>query len=452
MELDLIWQPQPRQALALASPAFELFYGGAAGGGKSDFLLIDWTDGIQYGKGHRGIIFRRSYQELEELITRSQELFPRLGYGNANWRATHKTWTINGATLKFRYLEKDPDVFNYQGHQYTWIGWDELTNWPTDFPYVYMISRARSPQGLPVRIRSAGNPGGVGHAWVKERFIDGKEPERIYQHHETEQTLQFIPAKLEDNQILLKKDPAYVKRLQMLPPHLKRAYLEGDWNIFAGQVFEEFRYERHVVKPFPLDPSWKRWVSLDWGYQKPFSVGWWAITGDGRMIRYREMYGGDPVKRNTGIKKPAIDVAKEAYEISAPEGATIMVADPAIWGKVDEGPSIAEIFQSVGWNMVKANNDRLSGLQRIHDLLSTNGFDGRPMLLMFSTCHDTIRTLPLLVSDPRHPEDVDTTMEDHAYDEMRYGVMYHAARPTSLRPAIPKQFKQSSYQQYDPLG
>jgi hypothetical protein len=427
-----VWQPQPRQKIALSSPAFELFFGGAAGGGKSDFLLMDFTRGLVHGTGHRGVIFRRTYKELEELIRRSQALYPEIG---GEYMRTEKTWTFRGgATLKFRHLERGADAHDYQGHQYTWVGFDELTNWADDYAYNFLMSRVRSPEGLPTCMRAAGNPGGVGHQWVKARFIDGKEPEKIYVNKETQQSMVFIPSKIQDNQILLQNDPEYVNRLNMLPEYLRRAYLDGDWDIFAGQVFEEWRYERHVVKPFPIDPSWRRFASLDWGFQRPFSIGWWAVDGDGRMIRYREWYGADHAKRNTGLRMAAEEVAAKAFELSVAEGVDTMVADPAIWSKQDAVPSIADIFSRHGWNMVKGDNQRVAGLQRMHDLMLTDGFDGKPMMLVFSTCVHFIRTIVNLVADEKHPEDVDTTGEDHIYDEARYACMYTGARPKRERP------------------
>lgn len=428
-QTETIWQAQPRQRVALKSKAFELFYGGAAGGGKSDFLLIDFLNGVEHGAAHRGILFRRTYPELQELIRRSYEIYPRIGDGSATFNKGDKIWTLpGGATLRFSQMESDSDVHKYQGHQYTWEGWDELTNWPTDYAYVYMISRLRSAEGVPVRVRAAGNPGGVGHAWVKARFIDGKEPEKLYIDEDTGQTKVFVPAKLADNIILMQNDPGYKDRLALLPPHLRRAYLEGDWDIFAGQAFEEWRYEDHVVKPFALDPSWHRFVSLDWGYTKPFSIGWWAVTEEGRFIRYKEWYGCETSERDKGIKKPAVDVAREAWEMSAGDGVDYMVADTAIWNNIDGSPTTAQIFEDAGWRMEKANKDRISGLQRMHDLMQTKGSDGMPQLLVFSTCYAFIRTIPAMTIDEKHPEDVDTRSEDHVYDEARYALMSTQAR------------------------
>lgn len=456
METELIWKPQPKQADALSCPAFELFYGGAKGGGKSDFLLADYLGGLKHGKDHRGIIFRRSYSELEELLARSRDIYPAVG---GHYHETKRTWSFpNGATLKFRFLERDADVHKYQGHQYTWVGFDELTNWPADYCYVYMISCARSAAGVPVYVRASGNPGSVGHAWVKQRFIDDKDPGKIYTDPETELTICFIPAKLEDNLRLMTNDPEYEKRLKTLPSHLYRAYRLGDWDIFAGQVFEEFRREAHVIDPQPLDPSWIRIASLDWGYQKPFSIGWWAITGDGRMIRYREWYGCEKDQRNVGIKKAAQDVAKEAWEMSVSEGCSIMVADPACWTKIDDSPSIADKFAAAGWEMTKGNNDRKSGLSQCHDLMKLKGEDGRPMMLISKVCYGFIRTIPVLVADEKNPEDVDTTGEDHVYDETRYAAMSRYVKDPKTHPGSKYDhaldavdWGKQGYQDFDPF-
>lgn len=419
------WIPQPKQALALACPAFELFYGGAAGGGKSDYLLIDFLQGVQFGSKHRGILFRRSYPELEELILRSKELYIPIG---ATYSESKKTWTFSGgSTIKLRFLESDNDVHKYQGQQFTWIGFDELTNWPTDYVYMYMFSRARTPHAIPVRIRAASNPGGVGHAWVKRRFIEPTSPGNIYNDPVTKLTRCFIPAKLEDNPALMRNDPEYVQRLESLPPHLFRAYRHGDWDIFAGQIFEEFNRDVHVCKPFALDPAWFRYCSMDWGYYRPYSIGWWAVQPlqDNlfRLIRYREMYGCEPGRPNTGLKRGAKDVAEEAWGISIVEGCQDMVADPACWSKSNDSQSIAEQFAAVGWRMERADNARIPGLIRVHDMLKATAEDGRPLLQVFNTCSAFIRTIPMLVADKRNPEDIDSDGEDHVYDDTRYALM-----------------------------
>lgn len=435
MEIENVWSPQPKQQIALKCPADELFYGGAKGGGKSDFLLADFLRGVKHGADHRGILFRKTYNELEELQARAYEIYPRLGahFVGASAIKESRSWRFpSGATLKMRYLERDKDVHGYQGHQYTWMGFDELTNWATDYCYIWMFSCLRSPKGVPVSIRASGNPGNVGHVWVKARFIDGKVPFELHWDEKLKMNRVFIPAKLDDNIILREKDPGYEERLRALPPHLYRAYREGDWDIFAGQVFEEFNREKHVIPPTSIDPSWRRFCSFDWGYAKPYSIGWWAVTHEGRFIRYREMYGcevdkdtGRP-KHDVGIKKAASTLAKEAWDISVAEGCHDMVADPSIWTKIkktESDQSMAEIFAAVGWNMIKGKNDRISGLARVHDYLKGIASDGKPLMLVFENCYAFIRTMPVLVVDEKNPEDLDTTGEDHVYDEVRYAVM-----------------------------
>ena len=423
----ILWEPQPKQQLALSCPAFELFYGGAAGGGKSDFLLMDFLAGCNEGRGAwRGILFRRTYKELEELIIRAKELYTPLG---AHYHKTENVFTFpTGSFLRLRYLERDEDVGSYQGHQYTWVGFDELGNYPTDYCYLYMISRLRSAAGLKCYMRATGNPGGVGHSWIKMRFIDGRKPNTIYTD-EMGRTRCFIPSLLDDNRILMKNDPEYEKNLTLLPRYLYEALRRGNWDIVAGAAFEEFRREEHVIKPFALESGqWFKFCAMDWGYAKPFSIGWWAVNSEGRMIRYRELYGCEKGEANKGVKKSASEVAKEAYALSVAEGVTVMVADPAVWSKTDKEASIAEKFEAAGWKMIKANNERINGKMQLHQLLKTKGEDEKPMLLVFDTCFDFIRTIPLLLPSKAHPEDIDTAMEDHIYDETRYAIMSEYAR------------------------
>lgn len=428
----IIWEPQPKQRLALECPVYEMFYGGAKGGGKSDFLLADFLQHAElYKSASRGVIFRRTYPELEELQRRAREIYPPLG---AEYHKQERMWEFpDGGTLRFRYLKTNDDVHSYQGHQYSWIGFDELTNWASDYCYIYMHSCARSAEGANVQVRASGNPGSVGHLWVKTRFIDVAPPMTVFKDPVTGLGRVFIPARLEDNKKLEENDPEYRNRLLMQPEHLRRAYLYGDWDIFAGQVFEEFRREKHVVRPFSLDPNWFRFASMDWGHNTPFSIGWHCVTGDGRKIRYRDWYGCEPDRPNTGIKMPASEVAERSFRMSVAEGCVDMVADPSCWSKTKaDDKSVAEIFESVGWRMHKANNDRKNGLQKLHDMLMTTGHDGRPMCLYFDTCYDFIRLLPVQTYSERDPEDVDTNGEDHIYDEERYAVMSDFVRPVTI--------------------
>lgn len=425
----VVWQPQKKQALAMSCPADELFYGGAAGGGKSDYLLGDNLQGAnKYGENWHGILFRQTFSQLEELQKRAREIYPKVG---AIYKQQEKTWYFpNGATLKMRYLENEKDVEQYQGHQYTWIGFDELGNYPTSYCWEYMRSRLRSAKGVPCYMRGTGNPGGVGHGWIKNYFMDGHEPNKIFTVEKTmgdisiKTTRVFIPSKLEDNQILVKNDPQYEARLASLPEHLARALRYGDWSVFEGQVFSEFSIEKHVIKPISLEPGvWFKFAAMDWGYSKPYSVGFYAVNNDGRVIKYRELYGCVEGEMNVGLKKSSKDLAQETWDLAVNEGVKDMVADPAIWGKQDDQPSISDNFAAVGWNMHKANNDRVNGLIIFHDYLKTSCDEyGTPMLTVYPTCYGFIRTIPMLTPDPNHAEDIDTRLEDHIYDETRYAL------------------------------
>ena len=424
-----LWKPHYKQALAMRSSAFELLFGGAAGGGKSDFLLVDcYAGGVKYKKHWHGIIFRRTYDELEELLRRAYELYVPL-HGKLTNKGRDYVFPT-GAVISFRYLEQDKHVLRYQGHQFTWIGFDELGNYPTDFAWRYMISRCRSAAGVPCYMRASANPGGVGHSWIKMRFIDGFEP---YKTHRTVEVTEsgtipitrcFIPSLLEDNPALMENDPDYANRLKLLPKHQYRALRLGDWDIFAGQVFDEWRRSLHVIKPFALpQDGWRRFYALDWGYSKPYAVVKMAVNGDGKVIQYGELYGCQRDEFNAGVKEGSPEVAAKAWEMAVNEGVTELVADPACWNKQDTFPAPITAFQEAGFRCVKANNDRKAGLQQVHNYLKDKDENGLPMYQVSEVCGNTIRTLPALVPNQNDQEDVDSSLEDHLYDAVRYALM-----------------------------
>jgi hypothetical protein len=241
----------------------------------------------------------------------------------------------------------------------------------------------------------------------------------------------FIPSTLEDNKILMENDPQYEARLMSLPSHLARALRYGDWSVFEGQVLESFRPDKHVCKPFLLEQgAWFRFCSMDWGWSRPYSIGFYAVNSTGRIIRYRELYGCKEGEYNVGVKKSAKQLASEAWELALMDGIKDMVADPAIWTdeKIeDESKSIAQVFQEAGFNMVKANNDRINGLVMVDDVFKQTVMtpEGKevPMFQVFNTCKGFIRTIPMLTPNPNHPEDIDTKLEDHVYDDHRYAMM-----------------------------
>jgi len=452
-----LWEPQigPQSLAVAASFVDELLFGGARGGGKSDFLLGDFLQDIDQGAIWRGIIFRRSYPELEELLNRAKEMF--LPYG-AIFRVAEKTFVFpSGATLKFRHLETANDASLYQGHQYSWIGWDELGNWPDLKSYNMLKACLRSAQGAKhKRIRASANPGGIGHHAVRNYFIDPAPlgMDLVTKTDEDGHTTSrmYIPSKVYDNKILLDNDPLYIARLREIgSPELVKAWLEGDWNAITGAYFSEFSTAKHVIKPFVVPRHWLKFRAMDWGSSSPFCVLWFAISDgyqlpdgpyipSGAMVCYREWYGQVQGQVNVGLRLHARKVGEGIKRREEGEEITYGVIDPSAF-KWDGGPSHAERMAKEDVFFRKADNNRIGGWDMVRERLCGMDGDpeidngvGTPMLYFFDTCVHTIRTLPALTHDDDRPEDANTEGEDHAPDTVRYGVM---SRPWT-RPAPKK--------------
>jgi len=438
-------QPGPQTDAIRRHLVTELFFGGAVGGGKSDYLLGDFAQDVPeaWGKWCHGILFRRTYGELEELVQRSQEIYPQW-FPGVEWKVSDKSWVWpNGASLKMRYLEHSTDWMRYWGHQYTWIGWDELPSWPDLTAYLKMIARLRSAHPVPnKRVRATGNPGGPGHQAVKAYFGIDRCPlgGEIFKDPVTGNSRLFVRSRLQDNKILLHHDPGYIDRLRGIGSDaLVKAWLEGDWNVVAGAYFSEWSTLKHVVKPFRIPDHWLRFMSLDWGSAAPFSVGWWAVSDGslidgqhfpaGAIIQYREWYGASAPK--VGVKLTAEQLADGIVQREIGDKITYRVADPSCW-KVDGGPSIAERMYNRKVLMRAADNQRINGWDQVRGRLRGNG--DAPMLYTFSTCSDFIRTFPALQHDEDRPEDVNSDGEDHCGDQTRYACMsrpWTAPTPTN---------------------
>lgn len=445
----------------------EALYGGAAGGGKSDCALAEALRQVEIPH-YRGLILRKTYPQLSELIDRSTELY-RSAFRGAKYNESKHVWTFpSGAKIFFGSMQHTRDRVNYQGKRYDFIDFDELTQFTFD-EYSYLFSRNR-PNGPGTRcyMRAQANPGGIGHGWVKERFITPAPPMttiwetvkiRFPDGHEEERRKPriFVPSTIFDNPILLRNDPDYLTRLASMPEAEKQALLYGDWNTFAGQVFTEWRddpdhyHDRlntHVIQPFLIPKEWRILCAMDWGYTRPFSVGWYTFDKEGTMYRIREYYGiCDEGTPNVGARKPAEAVAKKMKQIESEDpnlrGREIVrVGDPAIWGSQGT-ESIGAIFRREGIYFQKAVNDRINGKMQVHHRMA---FDerGKPMLYVFNTCRHFIRTVPALVYDQADVEDVDTDGEDHIYDELRYACMRH--------PISPRENVKPKLWQYDPLS
>jgi hypothetical protein len=436
--LETIWQAQtgPQTAL-IACPVFEAFFGGARGGGKTDGVLGDFLEHADaYGEHAIGLMVRRQRTELIETIERSRAIYTPLGWV---FHEQEKMWRApNGARLRFAYLERDADAEAYQGHSYTRVYVEEIGNFPSDKPILKLMATLRSGAGVPVGFRATGNPGGPGHQWVKARYIDPAPAGwKIITDAVSGLQRVYIPSRVGDNRYL---GPSYVQQLKASGSEtLVRAWLDGDWSVIEGAFFDCWSNEAHVIRPFELPKDWLRFRSMDWGSAKPFSVGWWAVCGDdtviqgrtiprGALIRYREWYGASAP--NVGLKLTAEEVALGIQARDAEDLIAYGVLDPAAFS-VDGGPSIAERMAKATNGKVwfkRADNRRvgsrgaLGGWDQMRARLK-GGADGRPMLYVFSTCSEFIRTVPALQHDPDRPEDVDTDGEDHAGDEARYGCM-----------------------------
>lgn len=436
MEAEVIWQPNPGPQTALIScPVFDVFYGGARGGGKTEGSIGDWLEHAQTWPDANGIFLRRTHKQLEEVIARTKELFPKLG---AKFREQQSEWMMpNGARLKFRYLEKDTDADEYQGHNYTRVYVEEATNFPDPAPINKMRATLRSAKGVPCGIRLTGNPGGPGHHWVKKRYIDPAPggyqilEERYFNPIlKIWQSIErvFIPSKVSDNPPLMLNDPAYIMRLQQSgSAQLVKAWLDGDWNIIIGAFFDTFRGEKHVVSAAwqaAIPNTALRFRSFDWGSAKPFSVGWYALSDGtwglprGALFKYREWYGSSAP--NVGLKLDAELVAKGILAREKGELIKYGVADPSIFQR-DGGPSIAERMLVAGCSWRRGDNKRKVGWDQLRRFL--DGEADIPLLYFSEVCEDTIRTLPILQHDENDAEDVDTDGEDHSGDETRYAVM-----------------------------
>ncbi|MBQ9228765.1 MAG: terminase family protein [Eubacterium sp.] len=454
---NVIWRPQPKQVAFMQRPEYECLYGGAAGGGKSDALLIEALRQVDK-RNYRGIIFRKTYPQLEALIARSFELYPKI-YPSARYNAAEKRWLFpSGARIFFGYMQHEQDKYNYQGKPYDFIAFDELTHF-TYSQYMYLMSRNRpNGSGTRVYMRATANPGGIGHAWVKERFISPAPPltpiEKRYNILTPDRkTIQiakrriFVPATVFDNQALLQNDPNYLATLAALPEAEREALLYGSWDSFDGQVFSEWQNDpshyldrkwTHVIEPFEIPFNWRILRVFDFGYSRPFAVAWLAFNEDGKCYIIREYYGwnGTP---NQGAKlapdKIAADIKYYETHDERLKGHDIYgVADPSIWDK-SRGESIARVMEKHPnyIHFKPGKNDRLSGLMQYHYRLHFDG-DGECMLQVFKDCKQIIRTLPALVYDESRAEDIDTDGEDHLYDAIRYGLMEH-----TVAPRVPKE-------------
>lgn len=439
---NVIFRPNPGpQTEFLAAGEREVLYGGAAGGGKSYAMLADPMRYMPHPQ-FSGLLLRHTTEELRELIWKSQELYPKI-YPGIKWSERKMQWeTPTGGKLWMSYLDRDQDVLRYQGLSFTWIGFDELTQWATPFAWNYMRSRLRSAASdLPVYMRASTNPGNIGHSWVKKMFIDpapygkafwatdietgevmtfpkghSKEGQPLYKRR-------FIPASLSDNPYLAESGD-YETMLLSLPEHQRKQLLEGNWDIAEGAAFPEFNRSIHVVDPFHIPHDWTRFRACDYGYGSFSAVVWFAVSPDEQLIVYRELYV---------TKVLAEDLADMILQAEAGENIRYGVLDSSTWHKRgDTGPSIAErmIVRGCRWRPAdRSAGSRVAGKNEIHRRLQIDEFTESPRMVIFNNCTQLISDLPTIPLDKKNPEDIDTNVKnDHTYDALRYGVM---SRPRS---------------------
>ena len=444
---EVIFAPnEGPQTEFLAANEREVLYGGAAGGGKSFGLL---ADPMRYfsNPNFNGLILRRSTDELRELIWKSQELYPR-AFKGAKWGEKKSQWSFpSGAKLWLTFLDRDQDVLRYQGQSFSYIGVDELTQYPTPFCWVYLRSRLRTTDPtLPIFMRATTNPGGIGHGWVRRAFIDpapantkfiakddesGKDLVYPEGHDRAGEPLfyrRFIPARLADNPYLM-NGGQYEANLLSLPEMQRRQLLEGDWSVTDGAAFPEFRQKHHVIEPYDIPPDWVRFRSCDYGYASYSSVHWFAIDpAFETLICYRELY----VTKHTGR-----DLAKAVLAAEGSEKIQYGILDSSCWHQRGVlGPSIAEemISQGCRWRPSdRANGSRIAGKNRLHELLKVDEETELPGIQFFNTCRQVISDFPIIPADPKGGDDIDarTSQQRHTYDSIRYAAM---SRPRAFSP------------------
>ena len=449
---ELIWLPQEGpQTLLCVCPIQDILYGGARGGGKTDGMLGHWMyHAFEFNEHAKGLFIRRTMPELEEVISRAKVLFADV----ATWKEQKKTLMFhNGAVLKFRFLERDSHADRYQGHEYTWICIEEAGNFPSPIPIDTLRATLRSGQHkVTLWFLMTANPGGSGHNWIKARYIDPAMPltpfESTFVAGDRTFTVKriFIPSKLADNKLLVESNPNYVSNVAFAAAGRKwlfKAWMDGNWNIVAGGMFDDiYNEDIHILEPFKIPYNWTIYRAFDWGSSKPFSVGWWAKTdgssvrlANGKihtftkdtLIRIDEFYGWNGIP-NQGLNMNDSTIAeriKEHEELMKWE-VDDGPADPMIFNETNGG-SISDYYVGEGIYWVPADKGiRVTGWVQVREMLSeaVKEKPEKPCMFVFSNCLQWRRTVPTLPRDKANIDDVDSDAEDHIGDETRYMVRF----------------------------
>jgi hypothetical protein len=442
--------PNEKQKLFFNATHKYIGFGGARGGGKSWAVRVKAIFLCLQYAGIKCMIIRKTYAELTaNHITPMIEMLncyaPNKKDKLASYNDAKKTITFpNGSTIIFRYCDNEKDAERFQGTEVDILFVDEATHQSED-KWKKLTACVRGVNSFPKRIYATMNPGSEGHAWVKRLFID-----RNFRKGEKAEDYVFIQSKVTDNTALMRDNADYVEQLEALPPALRKMWLEGDWDVAVGAVFEEFRNDpdhyndrrwTHVINPFEIPDHWKIYRGFDFGYNKPFSCQWFAVDGDGVVYNILELYGcqkdtnGEDIP-NEGVKWTPQKIFSEIHRVESEhrwlKGKHIIgIADPACWN-AESGESVAETASKHQVYFTKGDNNRLSGWMQMHYRLAFDE-NGYPMMYIFKNCRSFIRTIPLMMYDEHKPEDIDSSLEDHNLDSCRYFLM---SRP--IKPRIPK--------------
>ena len=434
--------PNPKQIEFFKAKAKHIGYGGARGGGKSwagrrkAVMLCMNYDRLN------GVLLRRTMPELRNnhIIPLRREL-----HGYAKYNQDERAFLFpNGSRLLLGYCDNEGDLLQYQGQEFDFIIYEEATHFPEEWITFINTALRTTRTDFEPRVYYTTNPGGVGHEYIKRIFID-----RQYKETEKPEDYVFIQASVYDNKVLMDANPDYIDMLKALPEHKRKAHLDGCWDVYEGQVFEEFRndnthyedrYWTHVIKPFSPPKEWKIWRSFDFGYSKPFSCAWWAVDYDGRIYRILELYGCVKNEADVGVRWSPDEIFKEIARIESEhewlrDKRINGVADPAIWDK-SHGVSIAETAEKYGVYFDKGDHKRIAGWMQVHYRMQFDE-NGIPMMYIFSNCKAFIRTIPTLMYDDHKPEDIDTKLEDHVADETRYLCMANPMKPIKVEDRTP---------------
>ena len=433
-------KPTPKQREFFASTARHTAYGGARGGGKSWAMRRKFVGlGIApYGNLHM-LLLRRSFPELlgNHIQPLIEELVPA---GIATYSKDEKMFTFpNRSTIKLGFCASEDDWMQYQGQEYEVIGFEEATNF-TEMQMVKIATSNRTSRtDFKPRCYYTCNPGGPGHDFIKRLFIDRNFSTETIVVNGVEVLVEdpkdyvFIQAKLQDNPYVTENDPDYIKNLARLPEHLRRAYMEGDWDVVLGQYFSDFRRDLHVVPQMPIPPEWRKFRSMDWGYNDPCCVLWYAVAPDRHIFVYRELYVKEMLTS---------DIAKLVRQMTGEgEKIDITYASPDAWqhrgmSDISGGECPADVLLRGGVPVVKADNSRVIGWQRVRENLSIAP-DGIPYLRIMDNCVNLIRTFPIATVDTNYIEDVSDHCEDHALESLRYGLMSRPS-PRDIKPSPKK--------------